>query len=261
METTSKNKRSQKGKALAKPSKPIALAPNRVATFHMMVMSHMANLVGGEGQPGEVAGRFRALKDANPSAYNTARGLFRNMSQELFGTWMPRIMFHGAVVTNVVSTAGGLIVVTQRLRANELAYFSSFAGIFDEFRFFGPIAAYYRPENVPSSGGLNVAYAVGVIDLDNGNALSSLGGALMYDTAKIFCLHATHVVKPTEQSHTCAWETKLLGIPDLTWGDTSGGSTDVAWWKAYAYSNVPISTTFGVVAWRAGIEFRQLYGI
>jgi len=219
-----------------------------------MCMNVLCGLVG-TGSIEEMIGRFTALKTTDSPKYSMTRSLFRNMSRDVFGTWMPSIKFRSAAGTAIASVTGILTTVV-RLRPADLCYFNAFSGIFDEFRFKGQISGTFRPSYDPGSSGNTWSFAVGVIDLVDSTVLASTSGALMYDTAQIFALG----VARAGPVHT-EWHTRLLGQPDLIWLDTSVQSTDVAWFKTYNYANIAGSLTYGYYEWHAEIEFRQLYGV
>jgi len=234
---------------------PRELPKNKILVFLQMFHSHLATIVGSD-EPDIMVSKFKSLKDSSPQKYSASRSLFTNMSKDIFGTWMPRVKFNGTTFS--VTSVTGILATVVRLRPSELSYFTSFAGIFDEFRFEGPIVATYRPSyEIASTGDGAWSWAVGVIDFVDSSALASTAGALMFDTAKIFLLPMSRGSNRDETN----WHTKLIGQPDLIWRDTGDTTTDVAWWKSYNYVSISGSHTYGVVAWTTTIEFRQTYGI
>jgi len=224
-----------------------------VLGFHMMVMNYLCGVVG-SGSPEEIMGRFKDLKVSDPSKFNTTRSLFRNMSRDVFGTWMPTIKFHSSPAA--ISSVTGVMATVVQLRASSLAYFNSFSGLFDEYRMKGPIEAVYRPTYVPNVNGPNHGFGVGAVDFVDSTAMASTAGALMYDTAEIF-----PTTLPNSGTNITTWHTKLLGQPDLLWIDTGVQSTDFCWFKVYNWANNGGSVTWGYHEWIAEVEFRQLYGI
>lgn len=255
-----KNKRKKENRKSSKATNqqmqgqvPKEPAFKRLLAFHSMVVNYLGPMVGGNS-PDEIMSRFQILKVQQPKKFDDTRALFRNMSKTMFGTWVPKIKFHGAA--QIVASAAGVITASNRLRAADLDYFASFSGIFDEYRFAGPIEAIYRPGYTQNVGGQYQAWGVGVIDFVDGTALASTAGALMFDTAQIFPLTV-----PNSGPVDSRWKSKLMGIPDLTWYDTSVGTTDVAWFKVYAYFNTGGTVNWGYQEWVVEIEFRQLYGV
>jgi len=227
----------------------------RLMTFHLACLNMLTSVVG-NGSPEEVFHRFSSMKTGDVDKFTSFRSLFRNMSKDIFGTWMPKIKFH-STSTSIAGVTGVLNTVV-RLRAADLAYFSSLAGIFDEFQFAGPIELLFRPTFEIATTGNIWPYAIGVIDLVDSTALASIGGALFYDTSKIFLLA---MPRASGGDPIVRWDTRLLGQPDLAWMDTGVTTTDVAWFKTYNYLNVSGSNTYGAVEWICQIQFRQLYGI
>jgi hypothetical protein len=241
---------SKKSNSKVRPSKQISQKPMTV--FHGVVMNYLSSMFGPDSSEALI-GKFRALKEIEPSKFNSTRSLFRNMSKDVFGTWMPKIKFY--TTPNAVTPTAGILTTVNRLRAADLAYFNSFSGIFDEYRFSGPVRAFFRSTYAPTAAASSIAYGTGAVDLVDGTAMASVAGALMYDTAKIFPLNNPYR-HPEE-----VWDTRLLGQPDLIWEDTSVQNVDVAWWKVYNFANLTGAVTYGYVNWEAEIEFRQLYGI
>lgn len=227
----------------------------KLMTFHLACLNMLSNVVG-NGTPEEVFSRFQGLRSGDTKKFETMRSMFRNMSKDIFGTWMPKIKFH-STSTNIACVTGVLTSV-MRLRAGDLAYFTSLAGVFDEYRFAGPVEVNYRPTYEVATTGNIWPYGIGVIDLVDSTVLASIGGSLFYDTAKIFLLA---MPRASEGAPVVTWKTRLLGQPDLAWLDTAATTTDVAWFKTYNYLNVSGSVTFGATEWVVEIEFRQLYGI
>lgn len=254
-----KHKGSKKHKKSKRREQHVALLTgvqhHKLMTFHLACLNMLTPVVG-SGSPEEVFSRFQAMKTGDEKKFGNLRTLFRNMSKDIFGTWMPKIKFHST--STAIAGVTGVLNTVVRLRAADLAYFSSLAGIFDEFQFAGPVEALYRPAYEVATTGNIWPYAIGVIDLVDATALASIGGSLFYDTAKIFLLA---MPRASDGAPIVHWETRLIGQPDLLWMDTGTTSTDVAWFKTYNYYNVSGSLTYGVVEWICMIQFRQLYGI
>lgn len=224
---------------------------------HMTFLNLMMNQLSmafGTGTHEELVGRYRASATLEPTKFSLIKSFIHNTSRDFFGTEIQTMKFH-SVSTNITGSSGSLTVV-MRLRAADLAYFNSFSGIFDEYRFAGPITVHYRPTNVSATGVNGQIYGIGVIDFVDSTVLASVAGSLMYDTAKIFPLSV-----PYTGGLMTSWETKLLGNPDDLWIDTGSQATDVAWFKTYAYSGVSGSVAYGLSEWIAEVSFRQLYGI
>jgi len=227
----------------------------KLMTFHLACLNMLTSVVG-SGSPEEVLSRFQSMKSGDSQKFGTMRTMFRNMSKDIFGTWMPKLKFH----TTTTSIAGvtGVLTSVMRLRASDLAYFNSLSGIFDEYRFSGPVKVNYRATYEIASTGNIWPYAIGVIDFVDSTVLASIAGALFFDTEQIFLLA---MPRASEGSPIVTWKTKLIGQPDLVWLDTGVQSVDVAWFKTYNYLNVTGSLTYGAAEWVAEVEFRQLYGI
>ena len=204
----------------------------KLMTFHLACLNMLTSVVG-SGSPEEVFSRFQTLKSGDVQKFGTLRNMFRNMSKDIFGTWMPKIKFH--TTSTAIAGVTGVLTTVVRLRAADLAYFSSLAGIFDEFRYAGPVKVNYRPTYEIASTGTIWPYAIGVIDFVDATVLASIGGALFYDTEQIFLLA---MPRASHGDPITTWHTRLLGQPDLVWMDTGVTTTDVAWFKTYNYLNV-----------------------
>lgn len=228
---------------------------DKMQTFLTCVMGHL-NMFFGTGSHEELIGRYRNLSTSDPTKYQLTRSFIHNTSRDFFGTWIPTMKFHTTPTNGGIVGVTGVLTSVVALRAAYLAYFNSFAGVFDEYRFKGPVSVHYRPTYVSATGSGNQVYGVGALDFVDGTVMASIAGALMYDTAKIFPL----TLPPTGGLLT-TWESHLLGNPDNLWLDTSVQTTDVVWFKTYNYTGVTGSVSYGVAEWVAEIEFRQLYGI
>jgi len=226
---------------------------DKMMSFLNVMMSHFS-MVFGSGTHEELISRYRASSTTEPSKYSLTKSFVHNTSRDFFGTNIQKMKFHSTSTS--IAGVTGVLTSVMRLRAGDLAYFNAFSGIFDEYRFAGPIAVHYRPTNVSSTGASGQIYGVGVVDLVDSTVLASIAGALMYDTAKIFPLTVSYA-----GGYISSWDTHLLGNPDDIWLDTSSQATDVAWFKTYNYIGITGSVTYGVAEWVVEISFRQIYGI
>lgn len=248
-----KNKKGHEKKKKGGHQKIKMVKMDKMMTFLSVMMNHLS-LVFGSGTHEELIGRYKASSISEPTKFSLTKSFVHNTSRDFFGTNIQKMKFHS--LTTAIGGGAGILTSVMRLRASDLAYFNAFSGIFDEYRFGGPIAAHYYPQNVSATGVGGQIYGVGVLDLVDSTVLASIAGALMYDTAKIFALTV-----PYSGEFKTSWNTHLLGNPDNIWLDTSSQATDVAWFKTYNYLGVTGTVAYGSAAWVVEIDFRQLYGI
>jgi len=242
-----KKRRSEMESSL--PKLPMHVALLKFQTSQSLIANTLKGVVGGFNDE-ETCTKFRALKSQSPSQYLTVATALRNMVRKIFGAYMPTLPFKSYSAAAVTSTTG-IVVTVVTLEASVLAGFGYYGSIFDEYRPTGPFRILFYPTFVSS-----VQLLVGVIDYIDATALSSAAAGMLYDTAKVFAaVYGGGRTKPTE------WKGHLLGIPDLTWLDTSTTTTDFAYWKAYAFANTSGSNTYGYLWFDdVSIEFRQQAG-
>jgi hypothetical protein len=215
----------------------------------MMIANTIKGVVGGFGDQ-DTWDKFRALKISSPVQHQATSSVLRNMTRKVFGTYMPKLPFKSYQPAAVSSTTGVIVTVVS-LQSSVLAGFGYYASIFDEYRPIGPFRALFYPTFVSS-----VQLLVGVIDYVDSTPLSSSASGMLFDTARVFAaVYGGGRVEPT------VWPGHLLGIPDLTWLDTSVTSTNFAHWKAYAFAATSGSQTYGYLWFEdVMIEFRQQAG-
>lgn len=256
----SRQKKSQSKQELQKrPEKEFSSSPlfgirqNKLFVLHTVVLNMLVPAVG-DGSPEEVISRFKAMKTGDLGRYTALKSLFHNASKDIFGTWMPKIKFHSTPIA--LSSSTGVLNTVLGLRSGDLAYFPAMGGIFDEFKFAGPIEMVYRPTFEITTTGNTWPYAIGLVDFVDSNALVSISGSLFYDTAKVFLL-----AMPKSGEIITRWSERLLGNPDDVWMDTGLYTTYIAYFKTYNYLNVSGTVTYGYMDWEAQLEFRQAFGI
>lgn len=181
----------------------------------------------------------------------------RRLAREVLGTQIHTIRLTTSVSALPTSGGGTVNQVVTVDPSGNADWSSGYAAIFDEYRVRKATlhVAPWANQVVTSTTALSVTACptLCVVDYDSATALASASEALQYDTKKLFYLGQVPM-----RGDTYSIDFEPMGIPDLTWYDTSS-ITIVGWFKFYSLvATTLVSQNIGDFWVTHDVEFRQV---
>jgi hypothetical protein len=157
---------------------------------------------------------------------------------------------------NLTSNAGGVFAGVYDQTMTNLAGWSDYAVVFDEFRVLGFQIEFF-PVNRYTKVTTTCYPGVGVVDRDSNGALASIGAAFAYSSARVLSLEDPWTdAKEYRGSSVPALKWKMNSVLDGTYITTAAPTPTVKAAIKFYFQNLSASTTYGIVVQRMLVQFR-----
>jgi hypothetical protein len=161
--------------------------------------------------------------------------------------------------SGLISSAAGIIAPVYDQSMTSLTGWSTFAGIYDEFRVLGAQLEFF-PANRYSKTTTTCIPGVGVIDRDSNGALASTAQALSYSSVRMLSLEDPWTdLSEYRGSSVPALKYKMSGPKEALWVTTATPTPTTSPTIKIYFAGLSTSTYYGAVVARFLVQFRGKY--